>query len=93
MLPLLFEFIGSLIFFYVILTVGQPIAVGAAFLGVVFFGANVSGAHYNPAVTFMTWLAGNIENSKAVQYVIMQTLAAISVIYLKNQNAIVPAIN
>jgi len=82
MLPLLFEFIGTLVFFYVILNVGEPIAIAAALLGAIFFGAAVSGAHYNPGVTFLMWLAGKVTAATALQYVVVQLLAAATVILL-----------
>jgi len=53
------EFIGT---FFLVLTIGctvlagapgviPPLAIGAALMVMVFAGAHVSGAHYNPAVT------------------------------------------
>ncbi len=40
------------------------------------FGA-VSGAHFNPAVTFAFWLRREIASAKAVAYVLVQLIAAI----------------
>ena len=82
MIELVFEFLGTLIFFFVILNVGQPIAIAAAFLGAVFFAASISGAHFNPGVTFLMWLVGKIQSVTAIQYVISQLLAAATVVYL-----------
>lgn len=82
MLPLLFEFIGTLVFFYVIANVGQPIPIAAALLGVIFFGAAISGAHYNPGVSFMMWLLGKINSTKLIQYILVQCLAAATVVML-----------
>jgi glycerol uptake facilitator-like aquaporin len=87
MLPLLFEFVGTLVFFYVIANVGQPIAISAALLGVIFFGAAVSGAHYNPGVSFMMWLLNKISSTQLVQYVLVQGLAAATVVLLSQSQA------
>ena len=87
MLPLLFEFIGTLVFFYVIANVGQPISVAAALLGVIFFGAAVSGAHYNPGVSFMMWLMNKISSTQLIQYVLVQGLAAATVVLLSQSQA------
>jgi len=88
MLPLLFEFIGTLVFFYVILNVGEPVAIAAALLGAIFFGAAVSGAHYNPGVTFLMWLAGKIPLATAAQYIVVQLLAAATVVLLTGTIAV-----
>ena len=82
MLPLLFEFIGTLVFFYVIANVGQPIAIAAALLGTIFFGAAVSGAHYNPGVSFMMWLMNKISSTQLIQYILVQCVAAATVVLL-----------
>jgi MIP family channel proteins len=37
----------------------------------------VSGAHFNPAVTFGVWVAGRITGAKAITYVIAQLLGAL----------------
>lgn len=87
MLPLLFEFVGTLVFFYVIANVGQPLAIAAALLGAIFFGAAVSGAHYNPGVSFMMWLMNKISSTQLVQYVLVQCLAAATVVLLTQGQA------
>ena len=61
------EFIGT---FILVLTVGlstsskgagdlAPLAIGSALMVMVFAGAHISGAHYNPAVSFAALLAGS----------------------------------
>jgi len=88
MLPLLFEFLGTLVFFYVIFNVGEPISIAAALLGVIFFGAAVSGAHYNPGVSFLMWLGGRISLGTALQYVLVQLLAAATVVLLSTSKSL-----
>src|SRR6185503_9772807 len=41
------------------------------------FGA-VSGGHFNTAVTFGLWIAGQIEGARAVGYVVAQLIGAIA---------------
>ena len=41
------------------------------------FGA-VSGGHFNPAVTFGLWIAGQVESARAVGYVIAQLIGAVA---------------
>lgn len=90
LLPLLFEYLGTLIFLYVVLNVGEPIAIAAALLGAIFFGAAVSGAHFNPGITFLMWLVGKVTSTTALQYVLAQLLAAASVVFLSGLTATAP---
>jgi len=82
------EFIGT---FFLILTIGMtvlggkgdfaPIAIGSILMTMVFAGAHISGAHYNPAVTLAVLLRGRIGLADAVGYWIVQILAAIVAAY------------
>ncbi len=78
------EFIGT---FFLVLTVGctvipgspgviPPLAIGAALMVMVFAGGHISGAHYNPAVTFAVWLRGRCEAKDAGAYIVAQLAAA-----------------
>lgn len=82
MYPLLFEFIGTFIFFYVIAKVGKPIPIAVALLAAIYFGAAVSGAHFNPGVSFMMYLLQKINWTTMVQYITVQLLAAGTVVLL-----------
>jgi len=88
MLPLLFEFVGTFVFFYVIANVGDPLSIAAAFFGAVVFAAKVSGAHLNPGVSFMMFLLKNINGTQLVQYALVQLLAATCVVVLRNSQAL-----
>jgi len=70
------EFIGT---FFLVLTIGctvmggapgviPPLAIGAALMVMVFAGAHVSGAHYNPAVTVALYLRGRCPAGDVVPY-------------------------
>ena len=71
------------------LSSGNPIAVGFGLMVLVYTGAHISGAHYNPAVTLALFLQKEISVLDSFKYVISQvvgsTLAALS-IYLMNTN-------
>jgi len=89
MRKLITEFIGT---FFLVLTVGMvvtegkgdfsPIAIGAVLLCMVFAGAHVSGAHYNPAVTLAVLLRGRISIAEGISYMIAQIVAAIVASYM-----------
>lgn len=70
------EFIGT---FFLVFTIGctvmggapgviPPLAIGAALMVMIFAGAHVSGAHYNPAVTVALYLRGRCPAADVVPY-------------------------
>ena len=85
MRKLITEFIGT---FFLVLVIGMvvtggkgdfsPIAIGSVLMCMIFAGAHVSGAHYNPAVTLAVLLRGRIPFKEAVAYVIVQIIGAIA---------------
>jgi glycerol uptake facilitator-like aquaporin len=87
MIKYITEFIGTFIFFCVIINATStgsslasiaPIAIGAALMVVVCFGANISGGHFNPAVSAMMVLNNTLPASEFIPYVAAQLLAAIA---------------
>tara|TARA_Y100001958_G_C21125617_1_gene468473 strand:- start:445 stop:1065 length:621 start_codon:yes stop_codon:yes gene_type:complete len=90
MKKLFIELFGTYFLVLIIgLSSGNPIAVGFGLMVLVYTGAHISGAHYNPAVTLALFLQKEISVLDSVKYVISQivgsTLAALS-IYLMNTN-------
>ena len=89
------ELIGTFILCSVILSVVNnskyagvaPLAIGLALTVAVYFGNDISGGHFNPAVTTMVFGKGGIDSSTAVVYIIAQILGAICALYYyKNFN-------
>ena len=84
MRKLITEFIGT---FFLVLVIGMvvtggkgdfsPIAIGSVLMCMIFAGAHVSGAHYNPAVTLAVLLRGRMSLKEGVSYVIVQIIGAI----------------
>ena len=90
MKKLFIEFFGTYFLVLIIgLSSGNPIAVGFGLMILVYTGAHISGAHYNPVVTLALFLQKEISALDSVKYVISQivgsTLASLS-IYLMNTN-------
>ena len=80
---LITEFIGT---FFLCLTIcvaaafglsGQnaPLAIAGTLMVMIYAGAHISGAHYNPAVTISIWIRGACEKSEVVPYAISQLAA------------------
>ncbi|MFT3909179.1 MAG: aquaporin [Ferruginibacter sp.] len=88
MKKLITEFIGT---FFLILTIGlvvvggkgdfAPVAIGSALMVMIFAGAHVSGAHYNPAVTVAVLIRGRINISDAIGYWVAQIVGAVAAAY------------
>ncbi len=71
------EFIGT---FFLVLTIGMsgnPLAIGAALMVMVYAGGHISGAHYNPAVTLAVFLRRRINASDALIYIGSQLAGAL----------------
>lgn len=96
------ELIGT---FFLVFTIGctvvgngagalAPLAIGSVLMVMVFAGGHISGAHYNPAVTFGIWLRGKCETKDVVPYILFQIVgavaAAFAVKYLKAGAVVAP---
>ena len=96
------ELLGT---FFLVFTVGctvvgngagalAPLAIGSALMVMIFAGGHISGAHYNPAVTFGVWLRGKCETKDVAGYIVSQIagamLAASAVKYLKAGAVVAP---
>ena len=72
----LVEFLGSFVFFYLILESSssksmQPFIIALALLAAILMFGNISGGHFNPAVTIMMWAKGET-NMEPFGYIIAQ---------------------
>jgi aquaporin Z len=79
---LLTELVGTFIFVTVIALSGAagafaPLAIGMALVAMVYMGGHVSGAHYNPAVSFGLFLRGVMPASTMAAYWATQLIAAV----------------
>lgn len=54
-----------------------PLAIGAVYMAMIYAGAHISGAHYNPAVTLAVMMRGKIERDDALWYVVAQIVGAV----------------
>jgi aquaporin Z len=78
---LLTELVGTFVFLTVIALSGPigplaPLAIGGVLMAMVYMGGHVSGAHYNPAVSFGVFLRGKISGTDLVLYWVVQLVGA-----------------
>ncbi len=72
------EFIGALFLVLTIGLTGNPLAIGAVLMVMVYAGGHISGAHYNPAVTLAVLIRGRISVGEAMVYMGSQLAGAVA---------------
>lgn len=78
----LVEFLGTMFFLYVILTIGNPLAIGMALVLAIMVGGKVSGGNFNPAVSLMMTMAGRLPVKELLPYVAAQLLGGVAALQL-----------
>ena len=73
----LVEFISSILFVYVILATGNPLAIGATLALIILMTSNISGGYINPAVTITMAAAGRLSTNDLVPYCLAQILGGL----------------
>lgn len=66
------EFIGTLLFLYVIIATGNFAAIGGALALLIYLGGPISGGNFNPAVTTMLVAAKKQNIKTLVPYILAQ---------------------
>src|SRR5216683_1596246 len=75
---LITELVGTFIFLSVIALSGPagPLAIGTALMAMVYMGGHISGAHYNPAVSFGAFLSRKLGAVDMAGYWVAQLVGA-----------------
>jgi glycerol uptake facilitator-like aquaporin len=76
------EFFGTFFFLSVIVATGQPFLIAASLLAVILLGAATSGAHFNPAVSLMFWMKGDLAWKDMLGYVGAQVAGGLVALYV-----------
>jgi glycerol uptake facilitator-like aquaporin len=71
------EFLGSIVFIYVILATGHPLAIGASLALIILITSNISGGHMNPAVSVAMAAAGKLPVQELVPYCLAQIIGGL----------------
>lgn len=72
------EFIGTFFLVLVAGLTGDALAIGAALAVLVYMGGYISGANYNPAVSFGLWIQKKLSNKDFLTYVGVQLVAGLA---------------
>ena len=78
------ELMGTFFFLSVIIAMAGPavlyaaLAIGLALSAAVFFGGYISGGHFNPAVSTMFVINGDIKWQQYLIYIVCQVLGAVA---------------
>ena len=78
----LVEFLGTLFFLYVIISTGNPLAIGAALAIAILVGGKISGGNFNPAVSVMMVAAGKLPKADLIPYVLAQVAGGLAALEL-----------
>ncbi len=76
------EFVGSIIFVYVVLQTGNPLAIGATLALVALLTGPISGGHINPAVSIAMTSAGKLPIDELVPYCLSQIFGGLTALEL-----------
>jgi glycerol uptake facilitator-like aquaporin len=71
------EFLGTLIFTYVILATGNPLAIGATYALIKLMTLNLTPGYMNPAITIALASAGVIASNEVIFYCLVQVFGAL----------------
>jgi glycerol uptake facilitator-like aquaporin len=78
---LLSEFLGTTLLIGTIAKVGKTIWIIAAFIVAKTLTGPISGGYLNPAITLWAYSVGKVTANQALQHVIGQLAAALTVVY------------
>ena len=81
---LIVEFVGTFIFLAVILATGEALPIAVALATVIYLGGATSGGHFNPAVSTMFFLKGDLDMMKLLGYVAAQVLGGAAALTFNN---------
>ena len=76
------EIIGTFFLVLIIGLTGDPIAIGLGLAVLVYMGAHISGAHYNPAVTLAMYINDQIDIKESGKYVASQLIGSVIAVFI-----------
>jgi aquaporin Z len=71
------EFVGTFFLALVISISANPITIGLMLMSMIYVGGHISGAHFNPAISFACFIQNRIKLDEAAMYIAAQSLGAV----------------
>jgi len=81
MLTYFVEFLGTFVFLSVILSSGSPLPVVIALAAAIYFGGDISGGHFNPAVSTMMYMDNRLSREDWLGYLVAQVAGGAAALY------------
>ena len=76
-LKYLVEFLGTSLFLFTVLRFPNPVMISLSLLLVILAGSKVSGGHFNPVVSIVKHVKGDLKFEDMILYVIVQVLGGL----------------
>lgn len=70
------EFVGTFFLTVAISLTGNPLMIGLMLMAMIYVGGHVSGAHFNPAISFACFVQNRLKLADAGMYIAAQSLGA-----------------
>lgn len=84
MKKMLIEFFGTFFLVLTVIMTKNPFAAGAMLMAWIHIGAYISGAHYNPLLSFVFALRNKIDWGMALRYMGAQTVGSFAAFFVRN---------
>ena len=78
----LVEFLGTMFFIYIIISTGNPLAIGAALTVAIMLSKNISGGNFNPALTIALKKANKVSYNDMIPYILSQVAGGLAALEL-----------
>lgn len=70
------EFVGTFFLTVAISFIGNPMTIGLVLMAIIYIGGHISGAHFNPAVSFACFVQNRLQVANMGMYIAAQSLGA-----------------
>ncbi len=71
------EFVGTFFLTVAISLMGNPAAIGLMLMAMIYVGGHISGANFNPAISFVCMMQNRLNATEMAKYIAAQTLGAL----------------
>jgi aquaporin Z len=70
------EFVGTFFLTVAITLLANPVSIGLVLMAMIYVGGHISGAHFNPAISFVCFIQKRLNHTDFIKYVAAQTVGA-----------------